>query len=130
MSRQVVAGGADAIPRFAVELRDVGPATVLALTGELDHDTAPALRERLVQALARAGRPGRAPTVVVDCDRLVFCDSTGLNVLLAARLQADQQGISIRLAALRGHVVRMFDITGAGTVFSIHPDLDDALAAG
>ncbi|TDT95815.1 anti-sigma B factor antagonist [Streptomyces sp. 846.5] len=129
MSRKVVAGGADAVPRFAVELRPVGSATVLALTGELDHDTAPALRERLAQALARAGRPGHTPTVVVDCAGLLFCDSTGLNVLLTARLQADEQGISIRLAALRGHVVRMFDITGAGTVFSVHPDLDDALAA-
>lgn len=129
MSQRVVEGGADAIPRFAVDLRDIGPVTVLALTGELDHDTAPALRERLTEALARAARPGHRPTVVVDCSGLAFCDSTGLNVLLAARLQADEQGASIRLAALRGHVVRMFDITGAGTVFSIHPDLDDALVA-
>ncbi|MFC1403704.1 anti-sigma factor antagonist [Streptacidiphilus sp. N1-5] len=121
--------GADAIPRFAVHLREVGAVPVLALTGELDHDTAPALRERLAEALARAGRAGRRPTVVVDCSELAFCDSTGLNVLLAARLQADGQGVVIRLAALRGHVVRMFDITGAGTVFSVHPDLDDALAA-
>ena len=129
MSQGVVAGGAGAIPRFAVQLQDVGPTTVLALTGELDHDTAPALRDRLTEALARAGRQGHTPTVIVDCSGLVFCDSTGLNVLLAARLQADEHGLSIRLAALRGHVVRMFDITGAGTVFSIHPDLDDALAA-
>ncbi|WP_042395914.1 STAS domain-containing protein [Streptacidiphilus carbonis] len=134
MSQGVVEGGADALPRFAVELRAVGAAVVLALSGELDYDTAPELRERLDQALDQVLEPAvdrsaRPATVVVDCSSLAFCDSTGLNVLLAARLKAEQQGASIRLAALRGHVVRMFEITGAGTVFSVHPDLADALAA-
>ncbi|MFC1434911.1 STAS domain-containing protein [Streptacidiphilus sp. N1-3] len=125
-------------PRFGVGVRTEGNAVVFALTGELDHDTAPLLRERfdeVFDAPAGAGAGASAGTeppevVVVDCAELGFCDSTGLNLLLTARLTAVERGIDIRLAGLHGHVVRMFEITGAGGVFSIHPDLAAALAAG
>lgn len=113
--------------RFTVDVREIGTGTVVAPIGELDHDTAPLLRERLDEVFA-AVRP--SSTVVIDCAELGFCDSTGLNVMLTARLQAQESGVGLRLAALRGHVVRMFEITGADGVFSIHPDLADALAAG
>jgi len=116
-------------PRFGVEVRGEGKAAVLVLTGELDHDTAPLLRERFDQVFDSAGPAGPA-VVVVDCGELGFCDSTGLNALLTARLRAEEAGLGLRLAALRGHVVRMFEITGVGGVFSVHPDLADALAAG
>ena len=127
-----------ATARFGVETREVGRAVVLALAGELDHDTAPLLREHFDSAFDTAfgggagagGAAGRPDVVVVDCSELSFCDSTGLNVLLTARLRAEEAGVGIRLASLHGHVVRMFEITGVGGVFSIHPDLADALAAG
>jgi anti-sigma B factor antagonist len=115
------------LPRFEVEVRGIGRSTVIVPAGELDHDTAPLLRERLDAVFGAAELP---QTVIVDCGRLGFCDSTGLNVLLIARQQAQQAGVDIRLSSLSGHVVRMFEITGAGGVFSIHPDLSDALGAG
>jgi len=120
------------VPRFGVGVRTERRAVVVALSGELDHDTAPLLRDCLDEVFTMAAVPGsgRLEAVVVDCADLAFCDSTGLNVLLTARLRAEEVGIDIRLAGLRGHVVRMFEITGAGGVFSIHSDLADALAAG
>lgn len=116
-------------PRFGVDVRREGGSAVFVLTGELDHDTAPLLREQFDYVFDE-GPGSPVHSVVVDCAGLEFCDSTGLNVLLTARLRAGEAEIAIRLAALRGHVVRMFEITGAGGVFSIHPDLADALAAG
>lgn len=109
--------------RFAVH---VGPGQgpdghVLALTGELDHDTADVLRDALAQ---RAG-PGR---ILVDCSGLRFCDSTGLNVLLRARLQALEAGGRLELAGLRPPVARMFEITGARTVFRVYEDVSEALS--
>ncbi|MHA6759145.1 STAS domain-containing protein [Streptacidiphilus sp. PAMC 29251] len=130
---QVLESAEPLAPRFGVGVRTEGSATVLVLTGELDHDTAPELRERLdevFEAAAASGGSAAPVVVVVDCAELGFCDSTGLNVLLTARLRAEEVGVDIRLSALRGHVVRMFEITGAGGIFSIHPDLADALAAG
>jgi len=113
-------GGSD---RFSVELRTQDGVAVLTVHGELDQDTALPLRTLLDQALD-AG----AHRVVVDCADLAFCDSTGLNVLLGARLRAETGHGVIELAGLRTAVARMFDITGASTVFTVHPSVDAALA--
>ncbi|MEU9997142.1 STAS domain-containing protein [Streptomyces sp. NPDC048370] len=108
--------------RFAVTA-DPGPqpgAVVLSLTGELDHDTADTLRHALEE------RNG-AVRILVDCERLSFCDSTGLNVLLRARLQAMESGGRLELAGLRPPVSRMFEITGARTVFRVYENVAEAL---
>lgn len=111
--------------RLAVRTRP-GPragTVVLAVTGELDHDTAAPLRD----ALAETSGPTR---IVVDCSGLLFCDSTGLNVLLRARLRLTEGGGRLDLAGLRPPVERMFEITGARTVFRVYEDAADALAEG
>ena len=113
-------GGGD---RFAVELRTQDGVAVLTVHGELDQDTAPPLRTLLDQALDAGAR-----RVVVDCADLAFCDSTGLNVLLGARMRAQGGDGVIELAGLRSAVARMFEITGAATVFTVHPSVDAALA--
>ncbi|MFB7864229.1 MULTISPECIES: STAS domain-containing protein [unclassified Streptomyces] len=96
---------------------------VLAVAGELDHDTAAPLKEAL-EAQDDGGR------VVVDCSGLRFCDSTGLNVLLRARLRMLDGGGRLDLAGLRPPVDRMFEITGARTVFQVYEDAAAALADG
>ncbi|MCX4585656.1 STAS domain-containing protein [Streptomyces sp. NBC_01481] len=109
--------------RFDVEVRPVAGAVVLVLSGELDHDTAEPLREALSDAVRAA--PER---IVVDCADLNFCDSTGLNLLLRARLAAREADGRLALSALRPPVARMFDITGAQAVFPVYAGLDEALA--
>ncbi|MEU6947723.1 STAS domain-containing protein [Streptomyces sp. NPDC046316] len=109
--------------RFAVTA-EPGPqpgAVVLSLAGELDHDTADTLRSALEE------RIGGAVRILVDCEKLSFCDSTGLNVLLRARLRALEEGGRLELAALRPPVARMFEITGARTVFRVYEDVAEAL---
>ena len=96
-------------------------AVVLSVTGELDHDTAAPLKEALA-AVSRAER------VVVDCSELRFCDSTGLNVLLRARLRMADGGGRLDLAGLRPPVDRMFEITGARAVFRVYESTAAALA--
>ncbi|MEV6396235.1 STAS domain-containing protein [Streptomyces sp. NPDC051907] len=96
---------------------------VLALAGELDHDSAEVLRTALAEGLA-----SRPPRVVVDFAELGFCDSTGLNALLKARLDGGEAAVRLDLAALRPQVARMFDITGAGALFRRYASLDEALA--
>ncbi|MGW6459930.1 STAS domain-containing protein [Streptomyces sp. NPDC055078] len=117
------AGDSAAAGRFGVEMRPGAGVLVLVLTGELDHDTAEPLREALRQGVAAA--PAR---ILVDCARLQFCDSTGLNVLLRARLDAREAGGRLVLAALQPPVARMFGITGADAVFPLYDSLDAALA--
>ncbi|WP_184946836.1 STAS domain-containing protein [Kitasatospora kifunensis] len=58
---------------------------------------------------------------------MAFCDSTSLNALLHSRLEAERIGARLELAALPAPVTRLFEITGADTVFTIHRTLDEAL---
>ncbi|MET9464019.1 STAS domain-containing protein [Streptomyces sp. NPDC006544] len=109
--------------RLVVDVRPVGGATVLALAGELDHDTAEPLRA----ALQAARAPGRQ-RLLVDFSRLDFCDSTGLNVLLRNRLAMQETGGSLELVGLHQPIKRMFRITGADGLFPLHPDVEAALA--
>jgi len=109
--------------RLTVDVRHEGSSAVVTPQGELDHHTADLLREPLEQSFADG-----YSRLVVDCSRLEFCDSTGLNVLLGARLKAEAAGGAVHLAGMLPVVARVFQITGAGAVFTVHDDLEAALA--
>ncbi|KOT96918.1 MULTISPECIES: STAS domain-containing protein [Streptomyces] len=111
--------------RLLVEVREEGPSAVVTPAGELDHHTADLLREPLEDCLAKGFN-----RLVVDCSRLEFCDSTGLNVLLGARLKAEAAGGGVHLVAMQPVVARVFEITGAEAVFTLHDTLAAALADG
>ncbi|WP_406729804.1 STAS domain-containing protein [Streptomyces sp. GD-15H] len=109
--------------RLLVEVREEGPSAVVTPAGELDHHTADLLREPLEDFLAKGFN-----RLVIDCSGLEFCDSTGLNVLLGARLKADAAGGGVHLAGMQPMVARVFEITGAEAVFTLHDSLEAALA--
>ncbi|WP_316528700.1 STAS domain-containing protein [Kitasatospora brasiliensis] len=108
-----------------VAVGDRGPVRVVSVAGELDHDTADGLRAALAPPPSRDG----IKRIVVDLTDLWFCDSTGLNILLRARLDAQAVGLCLELAGPRPLVARLFAITGADDVLRVHPDLRTALAA-
>lgn len=108
--------------RLHVEVRTEGRSEVVTPVGELDHHTADLLREPLEHAVEQ----GRV-RLVVDCSGLEFCDSTGLNVLLGARLKAEAAGGGVHLAGMLPMVARVFEITGAEAVFTVHDSLEAAL---
>ncbi|WP_329192738.1 MULTISPECIES: STAS domain-containing protein [unclassified Streptomyces] len=99
-------------------------AVVCAITGDLDLDGLGAVRPLLEQAV-RSG----ANRLVIDLTDLGFCDSSGLNLLLAARLDAEKAGLGVRLAAPTQQLLRLLEITGADTVFTIDTTVDAALTA-
>ncbi|MFI1208948.1 STAS domain-containing protein [Streptomyces sp. NPDC020802] len=109
--------------RLLVEVREEGTSAVITPAGELDHHTADLLREPVEDCLDRG-----FARLVVDCSRLEFCDSTGLNVLLGARLRAEAAGGGVHLAGMLPVVARVFEITGAEAVFTVHDTLEAALA--
>jgi anti-anti-sigma factor len=109
--------------RLLVEVREEGSSAVVTPAGELDHHTADLLREPLEECLSKG-----LSRLVIDCTRLEFCDSTGLNVLLGARLKAEAAGGGVYLAGMQPVVARVFEITGADAVFSVHDTLESALA--
>lgn len=93
--------------QFRLEVRRDDRAVVIALSGELDLASSPALEEELQRAGA-----SQAANVIVDLRELDFMDSTGLSVLVRAhqRAQDGQQ----RLVLVRGsqQVQRLLSLTG------------------
>jgi anti-sigma B factor antagonist len=91
---------------------------IMSLDGEIDLYTAPRLHGELVTVLS-----GEAPVqIVVDMSGVDFCDSTGMNVLLAAHRRAREQGGDLELAAPRPTIKKVLHVTGLESVFTV---LDD-----
>lgn len=100
--------------------RSDGERTIVALAGEIDLYTAPRLQSELSAALSAADGPA---WLVVDMSAVDFCDSTGMNVLLAAFRQAQERGGGLSLLAPRPSVRKILEVTGLNSVFTIHDDL-------
>ena len=94
----------------------------MSVHGEIDLYTVPRLQRELTSVLA-TGDPVR---LVVDLSGVDFCDSTGVNVLLAAHRQAREKGGNLELAAPRPAVRKILQVTGRETVFRV---IDDPAAA-
>ncbi|MFG3000244.1 STAS domain-containing protein [Streptomyces sp. NPDC048340] len=109
--------------RFTLEALPLSGATVMVMSGELDHDTAAPFQQVFDAAWRDGGR------LLVDLSHLDFCDSTGLNLLLHGRLAIQAAGGSLELVGLHQPVARMFHVTGADRLFRTHTDVRTALAA-
>jgi anti-sigma B factor antagonist len=99
-------------PPFAAEVL-VGPEeAVVAMTGELDLQSAELL-EREVAALHAAGHD----RIVVDLSAIAFIDSTGLRVLLGLHRAAERAGRRISLVRGPHAVHRIFELTATAALF-------------
>jgi anti-sigma B factor antagonist len=87
----------------------------MSVTGEIDLYTAPRLHSELTAALA-AGTPLR---LVVDMSGVEFCDSTGMNVLLAAHRRAREDGGDLQLVSPRPAIRKVLQVTGLESVFTV-----------
>ena len=99
-----------------------GDAIVVALAGELDLYNAPALREALLEAAARAPR-----RLVVDLSEVTFVDSTALGALVQAR-SALADGSDFALAAPGLEARRALEVSGLDRHFVVHDTVESALA--
>ncbi|MFB7620709.1 STAS domain-containing protein [Kitasatospora sp. NPDC056181] len=106
-----------------------GATRVVTVTGELDLDTGDVLRRALAVPADEEPEDEGLERIVVDLSGLRFCDSTGLNILLRTRLDAEAAGLRMELAGPRPVVARVFALTGVDGVLRIHPDLGAALRA-
>jgi anti-sigma B factor antagonist len=100
-----------------VTTRSQGDHAVVSVSGEIDLYTAPRLQSELMTALSRS--PVR---LIVDMSGVEFCDSTGINVLLAAHRQARERGGELQLAGPGSATRKVLQVTGLETVFTV---LDD-----
>ena len=110
-----------------------GDVLFVVVRGEHDIYTAPALRDRLDQALGGGTEGGSKPVgVVVDLSSATFLDSSILGALLEARRQALEKGVGYVVClgdSPEPGVQRILEITGLVPVFPVVRTREEALEA-
>ncbi|WP_407841326.1 STAS domain-containing protein [Streptomyces sp. DSM 116496] len=104
----------DGIPPVEVEKKE--QQVIVHVGGEMDIDRVPFLQEALRTLITQPDCPTE---VVIDLTDLTFCDSSGLNALLQARLTAEEHGRRIRLHAPNRQVTKLLELTGTHQLFPI-----------
>lgn len=97
---------------------------MIALRGELDVATVPQLDDALREAIA-AG----CSALVIDLMELTFLDSTGLMVLLNGLRRIARKDGRLVLACTNATVLRLFDVTGTSSTFTIVETREHAIEA-
>ncbi|MFE6037838.1 STAS domain-containing protein [Streptomyces sp. NPDC056452] len=107
--------------RLTITVHRTGTGPVLEITGDLDHATAPELRQAVDRLTLANGH-----LLVLDLTGLQFVDSSGITALLAARNLATEQGGDVALAAVPADTARILRIVGLDRVFTLYPDASTA----
>lgn len=100
-----------------------GAVLVVTAAGRIDSNTAADL-----EAVLPARVSDNAATVM-DLSAVSYVSSAGLRVLLKGAKIAKSTGHKLALAGLNPSVQEVFDISGFSTIFTIEPDVEQALAA-
>ncbi len=102
-------------------LSKVGSWHVVAVAGDLDMASAPALRQAVVAA--KFDRP----RVVLDLRGVGFIDSTGLGVVVGLLKRVRTADGDLRLVVDEPRVRRVFEITDLTRVFRMFATVEDAV---
>lgn len=105
------------------DVRADGELAVVAVSGELDIESAPGLEGALAPA-ADAGCP-----LILDLAGLRFCDCAGLSLFLRVQQRARASGGSLHLAALTPRVLRVITAARLADVLPITASVADTVAA-
>ncbi|GAB2444111.1 hypothetical protein GCM10027187_05070 [Streptosporangium sandarakinum] len=107
---------------FSVTTGLRGDVVVLRLAGELDLAAAPLLRARLSEAMALI----TPPHIVIDTEDLLFCDSSGLSVLVGGLRGVRAAGGRLVLSGVRPRFARLLALTGLTREIRAYTTVDEA----
>jgi anti-sigma B factor antagonist len=88
--------------------------TVACLSGRVDMDSSPAVREQLRVVLREANRK----TVSVDLSAVTHFDSSGIATLIDALRVARSSKRQLTLRGLDGRLLHLFELTGILSLFN------------
>ncbi|MFJ7152492.1 STAS domain-containing protein [Streptomyces sp. NPDC100445] len=97
---------------------------VVAVTGDVDLHTAPALRTYALTLVEQG-----AAHLVLDLAGVDFVDSTGLSTFLVLLRVAQDAGGSLHLADVPDRLMRMVTMTGISELLPVHATVADALTS-
>ena len=99
----------------------VTPPKPMATQRDLSLAYSPGVAVPVIEAVVSTGVEGQGNLLIlgVDMTGVEFCDSTGMNVLLAAQRRAREDGGDLQLAAPRSAVRKVLQVTGLESVFTV-----------
>jgi len=103
--------------------RQVGPITVLALSGKLTSDDSGQLKGK-VTGLMDAGRT----QIILNLAAVTYIDSSGLGEMVSCHTTAKQKG-AVKLANLGKRIQDLLVMTKLMMVFDVYNSEEEALAS-
>ncbi|MFJ4819603.1 STAS domain-containing protein [Streptomyces sp. NPDC088801] len=97
------------LPQLTAHRHDQRKQALITLSGEIDLESAPLVRESLERCLRDGIR-----TIDVDLTAVTFCDCSGLSAFLHAAQQTTVAGGTLRLHHPPTTLARILDLTGCG----------------
>jgi anti-sigma B factor antagonist len=109
---------------MAFELRSQGDTTIVALSGDIDLDSSPQVRDVLLSSV------GEKRGVLVEMSGVSYIDSSGIASLVEAYQSARRGSTPFALVAVSDAARRVLELARLDQVFSIHASISEALANG
>jgi anti-sigma B factor antagonist len=97
-----------------ISVDQVGTDTVVRLSGRVDVDSSPDLRDHLRALLSEEASP---QAIIVDLAGVPYIETSGIATLIEALRIARHHHINFRLQGLSGAVLRLFEVTGVLALF-------------
>jgi anti-sigma B factor antagonist len=113
---------ADSLETASLDI-SVRPGPVVTISGEIDIQSGPQLRDQLLRAIRRHGA-----RLALDLSGVTFIDCAGINALLAARRYAQLKGGWLRVIEASPRVQRVLALTRLDHVL-MPAALPDAMAS-
>src|SRR3954447_8499420 len=107
-----------------IDAAPLGDAPGVAVRGDVDVATAPALEDALADAIRESDG-----ALAVDLSAVDFLDSSGLRVLLRARALLGREDRALAVVCPFGRVRRVFELSGVSELFAFYASREAALAA-
>ena len=97
-----------------ISVDQAGKDAIVKLSGRIDVDSSPDLRDRLRTLLSEEALP---QTIIVDLAGLSYIETSGVATLIEALRIARHHHINFRLQGLSGATLRLFEVTGVLALF-------------
>ena len=93
---------------------EAGKDAVVRLSGRIDVDSSPDVRDRLRGLLLADQRP---QAIIVDLADVPYIETSGIATLIESLRIARHHQVNFRLQGLSGAVLRLFQVTGVLALF-------------
>lgn len=110
--------------KLSCELGEENGTAVVTLEGQADVHTSEELG-RIIQAFIDRGRP----RILLDLEKLDYCDSSTLRAFLTLQKKAKAAGGAIKLLKLGGEPRRVFEVSGFLGLFETFDSREEALSS-